>query len=173
MNAVTICGKEYQLCMTVEAFDQITQACGGMDKLGSYLDGDGDIREMVSRTASVLAVLLREGEENRRLLASFCADGDATARKVPTEAELRKLLTPRQLVASPFRHCGHQRFPAARGRGSPGKKRRRRRTEIRLCATWLRYWGRRAGMPTREILHTPVGKYYLWQIALQFLVAQS
>lgn len=77
MNAVTICGKEYQLCMTVEAFDQITQACGGMDKLGSYLDGDGDIREMVSRTASVLAVLLREGEENRRLLASFCADGDA------------------------------------------------------------------------------------------------
>ena len=92
MNAVTICGKEYQLCMTVEAFDQITQACGGMDKLGSYLDGDGDIREMVSRTASVLAVLLREGEENRRLLASFCA------RKVPTEAELRKLLTPRQLV---------------------------------------------------------------------------
>ena len=82
MNAVTICGKEYQLCMTVEAFDQITQACGGMDKLGSYLDGDGDIREMVSRTASVLAVLLREGEENRRLLASFCADGDATARKV-------------------------------------------------------------------------------------------
>lgn len=98
MNAVTICGKEYQLCMTVEAFDQITQACGGMDKLGSYLDGDGDIREMVSRTASVLAVLLREGEENRRLLASFCADGDATARKVPTEAELRKLLTPRQLV---------------------------------------------------------------------------
>ena len=98
MNAVTICGKEYQLCMTVEAFDQITQACGGIDKLGSYLDGDGDIREMVSRTASVLAVLLREGEENRRLLASFCADGDATARKVPTEAELRKLLTPRQLV---------------------------------------------------------------------------
>lgn len=35
MNAVTICGKEYQLCMTVEAFDQITQACGGMDKLGA------------------------------------------------------------------------------------------------------------------------------------------
>lgn len=116
MNAVTICGKEYQLCMTVEAFDQITQACGGMDKLGSYLDGDGDIREMVSRTASVLAVLLREGEENRRLLASFCADGDATARKVPTEAELRKLLTPRQLVLPrPFRLAAHNDSLAARG----------------------------------------------------------
>ena len=90
MNAVTICGKEYQLCMTVEAFDQITQACGGMDKLGSYL--------FAARANARIRYLLREGEENRRLLASFCADGDATARKVPTEAELRKLLTPRQLV---------------------------------------------------------------------------
>ncbi len=98
MSTVTICGKEYPLCMTVEAFDQITQACGGMDKLGSYLDGDGNIQKMLSRTAFVLEVLLQEGEENRRLLASFCADGDTEACKVPTEAELRKLLTPRQLV---------------------------------------------------------------------------
>lgn len=98
MSTVTICGKEYPLCMTVEAFDRITQACGGMDKIGGYLDGDGDIRKMVTHTAFVLAVLLREGEENRRLLASFYADGDTEARKVPTEAELRQLLTPRQLV---------------------------------------------------------------------------
>ena len=59
MNAgtVMICGKEYPLCMTVEAFGQITQACGGLDKLGNYLDGNGDINKMISNTAFVLAIL--------------------------------------------------------------------------------------------------------------------
>lgn len=100
MNAGTamICGKEYPLCMTVEAFGQITQACGGLDKLGNYLDGNGDINKMISNTAFVLAILLQEGEENRRMVASFYADGGTEARKVPTESELCSLLMPRQLV---------------------------------------------------------------------------
>lgn len=84
--------------MTVEAFSRITQACGGLDKLGNYLDGNGDIGKMISNTAFILAILLQEGEENRRMVASFYADGDTEARKTPTELELRSLLMPRQLV---------------------------------------------------------------------------
>lgn len=98
MGTVMICGKEYPLCMTVEAFSRITQVCGGLDKLGNYLDGNGDIGKMISNTAFILAILLQEGEENRRMVAGFYADGDTEARKTPTELELRSLLIPRQLV---------------------------------------------------------------------------
>ena len=81
MGTVMICGKEYPLCMTVEAFSRITQVCGGLDKLGNYLDGNGDIGKMISNTAFILAILLQEGEENRRMVAGFYADGDTEARK--------------------------------------------------------------------------------------------
>lgn len=95
---VTICEKEYPLCMTVEAFDQITQACGGLDKLGEYLTGGGNPGKSVSNVAATLAVLLKEGEANRQMMASFGGGGEAEPRRVPTEVELRKLLLPRQLM---------------------------------------------------------------------------
>lgn len=98
-TTATICGKEYPLCMTVEAFDQITLACGGLDKLGEYLTGSGDPCKAMPNVAATLAVLMSEGEEHRRMVAGFYGDGDTQPRKVPREEDLRKLLLPRQLMA--------------------------------------------------------------------------
>lgn len=92
MAKVTIRGKEFPLCLTVAALDQINDKCGGLDKLDSFIVGDGDIGRAYSNTAWLLALLLEEGEKNRQVCAQF--DGNMTESvQVPTYEQLRSMTT--------------------------------------------------------------------------------
>lgn len=96
MAAVTIRGKEFPLCLTVAALDEINRKCGGMKKLSAFLKGeDGSGNElnstMICNTAWMLGLLLREGEENRLMNARF--DGIQTERRtVPDEKNILHFL---------------------------------------------------------------------------------
>lgn len=96
MVAVTIRGKEFPLCLTVAALDEVNRKCGGMKKLGAFLNGeDGTGNEtnsvMICNTAWILGLLIREGEENRLINARF--DGVKTERRaVPDEDAMRHYL---------------------------------------------------------------------------------
>ena len=89
MVTVTIRGKEFPLCLTVAALDEINRKCGGMKQLYPFLNGeDGSGNEktsvMICNTAWALGLLLREGEENRLVNARFA--GEKTERRaVPDE----------------------------------------------------------------------------------------
>ena len=89
MVTVTIRGKEFPLCLTVAALDEINQKCGGLKKMGAFLDGeDGSGNEkysvMICSTAWMLGLLIREGEENRLITARF--DGVKAERRAVPEA---------------------------------------------------------------------------------------
>lgn len=96
MATVTIRGKEFPLCLTVAALDEINRKCGGMKKMGAFLDGnDGSGNEkysvMICNTAWMLGLLIREGEENRLVNARF--SGEKTERRaVPNENDVAHYL---------------------------------------------------------------------------------
>ena len=109
MVEVRILDKVYPLCLTVAALDDINSKCGGLGKIGQFLDGrqsslmirddqalvDGGVPNMTAmavNTAWLLAVLIREGENNRLMRAKF-ADETAERRPVPTADDLRQVLT--------------------------------------------------------------------------------
>lgn len=109
MVEVHILGKSYPLCLTVAALDDINSKCGGLDKIGQFLDGrqpplmilggqepadEGtpNMAAMAVNTAWLLAVLIREGENNR-LMRSKLAGEAAERRPVPGAEDLRQLLT--------------------------------------------------------------------------------
>lgn len=73
---VTIRGVQYPLCLTVAAFEQISDKCGGWE-LQKFLQGDGNFARAVGNTAYTLGVLIQEGEENRQMEARF--SGEKTA----------------------------------------------------------------------------------------------
>ena len=68
---VTIRGVQYPLCLTVAAFEQISDKCGGWENLQQFLQGGGNFARAVGNTAYTLGVLVREGEENRQMEARF------------------------------------------------------------------------------------------------------
>lgn len=92
MVTVKIRGKEFPLCLTVAALDEINRKCGGIKKLGAFLNGeDGTGNEknsvMICNTAWMLGLLIREGEENRLVNARF--DEVKTQRRaVPNETDM-------------------------------------------------------------------------------------
>ena len=96
MAAVKIRGKEFPLCLTVAALDEINRKCGGMKQLGAFLNGeDGTGNEknsvMICNTAWMLGLLIREGEENR--LVNACFSGEKTERRVvPDEKDMMHYL---------------------------------------------------------------------------------
>lgn len=108
MVTVQICGKSYPLCLTVSALDEVTSRCGGLAHVGDFLDGKepqhlgfpeaetsarkANLAGIASNTTWLLSVLLREGENNRLMLARM--DGEAAERRtVPTLEDLGQLLT--------------------------------------------------------------------------------
>lgn len=90
MVTVKIRGKEFPLCLTVAALDEINKKCGGMKRLGAFLNGDdGSGNEensvMICNTAWMLGLLIREGEENRLINARF--DGETAERRAVPDME--------------------------------------------------------------------------------------
>lgn len=71
MAKVTIRGKEFPLCLTVAALDQINDKCGGLSELQNFLLGDGDVSRAYRNTAWMLALLIEEGEKNRQICSLF------------------------------------------------------------------------------------------------------
>lgn len=74
---VTIRGVQYPLCLTVAAFEQISEKCGGWENLQQFLLGGDNFARAVGNTAYTLGVLIQEGEENRQMEARF--SGEKTA----------------------------------------------------------------------------------------------
>ncbi len=110
---VTVRGVEFPLCLTVAAVDEITARCGGLHALSGFLRGDppetegmpeqekeATLAAVASRAkvnnAWLLGLLIREGEENRRIEAAF-SGGDGAPRRVPNAADMLHLLTPGQV----------------------------------------------------------------------------
>ena len=102
MATVNIRGKEFPLCLTVAAVDEINQKCGSIKNIGTFLDGASEkhsfnLGAATRNTAWILALLLREGEENRLICAKF--DGcDVNRSEVPDEVALGHLLTMAQAL---------------------------------------------------------------------------
>lgn len=71
---VTIRGAQYPLCLTVAAFEQISDKCGGWENLQKFLQGDGNFARAVGNTAYTLGVLIQEGEKNRQIEAMFSGE---------------------------------------------------------------------------------------------------
>lgn len=93
MVEVEIRGKKFPLCLTVAALDKVNEKCGSLKGFLEFLQGEGDMNTVVQNTAWAMALLMAEGEENRRLCAQL--DGEKTEhRQVPGEADLLHLLTP-------------------------------------------------------------------------------
>ena len=98
MAAVKIRGKEFPLCLTVAALDEINRKCGGLKKLNAFLNGDDETGNeksstMICNTTWMLGLLIREGEENRLITARF--DGQqANRRTVPDENDMQHYLNP-------------------------------------------------------------------------------
>lgn len=97
MVEVDIRGKKFPLCLTVAALDKINEKCGGMKNIGAFLDGKGDDGKTSSsvamiNTAWMLALLLKEGEENRVVCSRLA--GDTVQRQdVPDQETLTHLAT--------------------------------------------------------------------------------
>lgn len=97
---VNIGGQEYTLVMTVEALRQLTERCGGMDKLTAFLLGKGadgkiDAAATIVNTGYALGILIQEGEEYRLMEAACYGSVDTKPRRrVPGPDELKHFLTP-------------------------------------------------------------------------------
>ena len=106
MVEVQILGKSYPLCLTVAALDEINSRCGGLSGLGEFLDGknetsgessDISMEAAAVNTAWLLGIMIREGENNRFLMARLT--GESTEKRpVPTPEDLAGLLTIRSAM---------------------------------------------------------------------------
>ena len=97
MVEVDIRGKKFPLCLTVAALDKINEKCGGMKNIGAFLGGKGADGQASSSLAMVnttwmLALLLKEGEENRVVLSRLAGE-DVQRQDVPDQETLSHLLT--------------------------------------------------------------------------------
>lgn len=97
MVMVEIRGKQFPLCLTVAALDEINAKCGGIDGIGKFLDGINDegkrdLNQSVCNTAWMLSLLIQEGEENR-LVCARCDGEKAERRAVPDASAIGHLLT--------------------------------------------------------------------------------
>lgn len=85
-------GREYPLCLTVAAMDELDTAGYGINDVSRLLTPTEEltVEQVAKNTVWLLDILLREGEQNRHVLAEA---GD-TLRTVPTLEELCHMLTP-------------------------------------------------------------------------------
>lgn len=87
MAKVTIRGKEFPLCLTVAALDQINEKCGSLSELQNFVTGDGNVSRAYYNVAWLLTLLIEEGEKNRQVCALF--DGKQTESvQLPTYEQL-------------------------------------------------------------------------------------
>lgn len=92
MAKVTIRGKEFPLCLTVAALDQINEKCGGLDGLDGFLFDVSSVSEAYRNTAWLLALLLEEGEKNRQVCEFI--DGMRTeSTQIPNYEQLCSVIT--------------------------------------------------------------------------------
>lgn len=87
-----IAGREYPLCLTVAAMDELDAAGYGINDICRLLTPDEglSVEQLVKNAVWLLDILLREGEQNRHCLAGA---GDEL-KIVPTLEELCHMLTP-------------------------------------------------------------------------------
>lgn len=96
MICVEIHKKNYPLCLTVAALDEINEKIGGISGITAFLNGgeDANYEQMFENTAWLLALLLREGEENRLICEHFADGVQAPARReIPDLQVLRSGFT--------------------------------------------------------------------------------
>lgn len=96
MASVTIRGREYPLCLTVAALDDLKARGYTLRDVSAVLSiqKDDTIDTVAERAIWLLSVLIREGEMNR-----YYAVGDEDKpRGIPSEEVLRRMLTPGQAV---------------------------------------------------------------------------
>lgn len=97
MVTAQIGGKEFPLCLTVAALDKINEKIGGLHKLSDFLNGgkEADYEAMLTNTAWLLALLMKEGEENRQLYQHYFETNGAELdrRDIPDQAALSHILT--------------------------------------------------------------------------------
>lgn len=101
MVTVEIRGKQFPLCLTVAALDEMNARFGGLKNLTDFLNGSllGEERDLASalyNRAWLLGLLIVEGEENRLIQARF-SGGDTIRRAVPDGEALTHLLRPGQV----------------------------------------------------------------------------
>lgn len=88
----SVAGREYPLCLTVAAMDELDTAGYGINDICRLLTPDEGLTvEQIAKNAVwLLDILLREGEQNRHCLA----DAGDELKSVPTLEELCHMLTP-------------------------------------------------------------------------------
>ena len=102
MIRVEIRGKEFPLCLTVAALDQINSKCGGIGKINDFLfpkkpaaseeeSTSLDLYARAKNLAWLLGLLIQEGEENRIVEGQF-AGSRPERRAVPGPEEVMHLL---------------------------------------------------------------------------------
>ena len=92
MAKVTIRGKEFPLCLTVAALDEINEKCGGLSGVVDFLNGSGELSKAFRNTAWMLTLLMAEGEKNNIVCAGF--DGNTAERKeLPSYEQLCTMVT--------------------------------------------------------------------------------
>lgn len=97
MVTVEIRGKQFPLCLTVAAVDEVNEKCGSIRDVGAFLDGRTDngtteYGRALSNTAWMLGLLIREGEEHRLVEARFAGE-KVERRNVPDSDALSHLFT--------------------------------------------------------------------------------
>lgn len=98
MVTVEIRGKQFPLCLTVAALDEMNAHFGGLKNLSDFLNGTllGEERDLASALYNrtwMLGLLISEGEENRLVEARF-SSADQARRAVPDAEALTHLLLP-------------------------------------------------------------------------------
>ena len=92
MAKVEIRGKEFPLCLTVAALDQVNEKCGSLDGINAFLFDCATVSETYRNTAWLLALLMEEGEKNRQVCELF--DGNQTEKiQVPTCEQLCSMIS--------------------------------------------------------------------------------
>lgn len=90
-------GKDYPLCLTVGAVDDLDLAGYRIDDVSRLLSPKEGLtlEQLVKNTTWLAAILIREGEQNRHL----CAGAGDQLHRVPTLEELSHILTPADALA--------------------------------------------------------------------------
>lgn len=102
-QTVEIRGKQFPLCLTVEALEEITELCGGLGSLNNYIFGKataeepGEAGKAYANTVRIIGILVQEGEANRYMEDRW-DNPKAERRLVPGADELRHLLTPGESI---------------------------------------------------------------------------
>lgn len=96
MVCVEIHHNSYPLCLTVAALDEINKHIGGISDIPAFLNGGKDVNyeQMYENVAWLLALLLREGEENRLICERFAEGIPCPSRRdTPSLQDIRSGFT--------------------------------------------------------------------------------